>query len=101
MSDTLEDLENECRRATADFLALDWGLSKPKVRAAVNEMLSGSKLFTSSMAFLLKECTKLPVQAEPARRLNDLVGAISILRTRRRQTENRSTENVGHRSLEV
>ena len=101
MSDTLDDLENECRRATADFLGLAWGHSKPKVRAAVNEMLSGSKLFTSSMAFLLKECTKLPVQAEPARRLNDLVGAISVLRTRKRQTENRSTETPVYRGLEV
>ncbi|MEO6568346.1 MAG: hypothetical protein ABIO94_06245 [Opitutaceae bacterium] len=101
MSDSLDDLENECRRATADFLALDWGHSKSKVRAAVNEMLSGSKLFTSSMAFLLKECTKLPVQAEPARRLNDLIGAISILRTRKRQTENGSSETPARRSLEV
>src|SRR5215203_511826 len=101
MSDTLEDLEKECRRATADFLALDWGHSKPKVRDAVNEMLSGSKLFTSSMAFLLKECTKLPVQAEPARRLNDLVGAISMLRTRKRQAENRPGEKSVRRSLEV
>ncbi|MEO7414485.1 MAG: hypothetical protein ABIZ81_14125 [Opitutaceae bacterium] len=88
MSENIDHLESECRRATADFLALDWGYVKPRVRAAVNEMLSGSKLFTSSMAFLLKETTKLPVQAEPARRLNDLVGVISMLRTRKRQTEN-------------
>jgi hypothetical protein len=85
--DDLSQLESECRRATAEFLALDWGSVKSRVRAAVAEMLSGSNLSTSAMAFLLKESTKLPVQAEPARHLNDLVNAISALRTRRRQVE--------------
>lgn len=86
-SDDLNQLENECRRAADAFLALDWGYSKPKVRAAVTEMLSNSSLYTSSMAFLLRESTKLPVQAAPASHLNDLVNAISALRTRKRQVE--------------
>jgi hypothetical protein len=93
-SDDLSQLESECRRATDEFLALDWGYSKPRVRAAVVEMLSGSKLYTSSMAFLLKESTRLPVQAEPARHLNDLVNAISALRVRRRQVEAFSSDDA-------
>jgi hypothetical protein len=87
MSDSLQRLENECRRAAADFLSLDWGSSKSKVEAAVNELLSHSRRFTDSMAFLMKESTKLPVQAEPARRLNVLVGTVSMLRTWRRHAE--------------
>ncbi|HEX2852651.1 MAG TPA: hypothetical protein VHO24_05390 [Opitutaceae bacterium] len=87
MNDALKELEIECQRAAEEFLSLNWGNSKPRVRAAVDEMLSGSKLFTSSMAWLLRESVKLPVQAEPARRLNDLVVAISALRARKSQLE--------------
>lgn len=87
MNQDLKELEVECHRAAEALLALNWGNAKTKVRAAVTEMLSGSKLFTSSMAWLLKESTKLPVQAGPARRLNDLVVAISALRAQKSQLE--------------
>lgn len=96
-SDDLSQLESECRRATEAFLALDWGHAKPRVRAAVSEMLSSSKLYTSSMAFLLKESTKLPVQAAPASHLNDLVNAISALQARKRQVELFSSEDAMRR----
>lgn len=87
MKDTLQELEFECKRIAEELVSLNWGNSKPRVRAAVDEMLSGSKLFTSSMDWLLKESTKLPVQAEPARRLNELVLAISAFRARKSQME--------------
>jgi hypothetical protein len=87
MSDDLSQLDVECRRAADEFLSLDWGYSKPRVVSAVNEMLAGSRLYNASMAFLLRESIKLPVQAEPARRLNDLVSAIRSLRIRQRQLE--------------
>jgi hypothetical protein len=83
----LKELEQECHRAAEELLAINWGTSKTKVRAAVEEMLAGSKLFTSSMGWLLKESAKLPVQAEPARKLNDLVSAISALQNRKREKD--------------
>ena len=97
--DDLSQIESECRRATDEFLALDWGHSKPRVRSAVDEMLLGSRLYTTSMAFLLRECTKLPVQQEPARRLNDLVSAIAALRMRKRQIEAFSTSDEMRRGM--
>lgn len=87
MNQELKELETECQRAAEELLALNWGNAKPRVHAAVTEMLSGSKLFTTSMAWVLKESTKLPFQAEPARKLNDLVVAISNLRARKSQLE--------------
>jgi hypothetical protein len=87
MNHALRELEIECTRAADELLSLNWGSAKPKVQAAVNELLSGSKLFTSSMGYLLKASTQLPVQAEPARRLHDLVNAVTALRTRKSQME--------------
>lgn len=87
MTDELRELEMECQRAADAVLALNWGNAAPRVRAAVSEMRSGSKLFTSSMAWLLKESAKLPFQVEPARKLHDLVTAISNLRAKQSQLE--------------
>jgi len=99
MSDDLSHLDAECQRAAADFLSLDWGYAKPRVCTAVDDMLADSRLFNSAMAYLLKESTKLPVQAEPARRLNDLVSAISTLRTRRRQVEAYSSHSPARQGV--
>lgn len=85
--DEMRKLEVECNRAAEEFIGINWGNSKTKVRAAVAEMMLGSNLFTSSMGFLLKECAKLPVQYQPARRLNDLVVALTELRAKKSQLE--------------
>jgi hypothetical protein len=93
--DEIEQLEIECDRIAEEFLALNWGTSKAKVRGAVSEMLGGAKIFSSSMAWLLKESSKLPVQDEPARKLHDLVDAISALRMRKNQIESAEEPEQG------
>lgn len=76
-----KELEIECHRAAEELLALNWGNTKPRVRAAVAEMLAGSK----ALQLVHGVAAELPVQAEPARRLNDLVVAITALRVRQSQ----------------
>jgi hypothetical protein len=86
MDETLNELRAECRRAAEEFLAVEsWGSAKPRARAALDEMIAGSKLATSSMAWLVRQTPKLPVQAEPARRLHEFVQAVAALRAREAQ----------------
>ncbi|HEX2852647.1 MAG TPA: hypothetical protein VHO24_05365 [Opitutaceae bacterium] len=74
-------LRAERDRAVREFLALEgWACSKIKVQAAVNEMVNGTRLSTSSLAWLLMQIRNIPVQAQPARRLNDLTQAIAACR---------------------
>ena len=81
MDMTLDQLRAERDRAVRDFLALDgWSCPKTKVHAAVQEMVNGTKLATSSLGWLLNQIRNLPVQSQPARRLNDLTHAIAAYR---------------------
>ena len=83
MDSLLTELHAECDRAAREFLSIaGWHCPTWKVKAAVDEMRSGSPLASSRMGWLLRQTTDLPVQAEPNRRLHDLVSAISALRSR-------------------
>lgn len=81
MEISLKELRAERDRALREFLALEgWACSKIKVQTAVNEMVNGTKLSTSSLAWLLMQIRNIPVQSQPARRLNDLTQAIAAYR---------------------
>jgi hypothetical protein len=92
--DEIEQLEFQCQRNAAEFLALDWGTAEVKARTVVTEMLEGGKLFSVSMAWLLNESVKIPVQHRPIRKLHDLIVAISALRLRRNQVMFRSAHEA-------
>lgn len=78
MDISLEDLRAERDHAARELLALDgWRCPKAKVRGAVHEMIEGTRLATTSLAWLLAEIRNFPVQLQPARRLNDLTQAIA------------------------
>jgi hypothetical protein len=78
-----EQLRAELDRAVRDFLALEgWRCSKVTVRVAVNELVTRSKRSTFSLAWLLDQISKLPVQAEPARRLHDLMQIVAAMEER-------------------
>jgi hypothetical protein len=86
MDETLNELRAECERAAENFLAIEnWGSAKSRARAALGEMIAGSKLATSSMAWLVGQTPKLPVHAEPSRRLHEFVLAVAALRAREAQ----------------
>lgn len=79
----LLELEAECERAAQDFLRIEgWTCAKWKVRSAVAELRAGSPLASSAMEWLLRQTVSLPVQAEPNRRLHDLVQAIAAKKNR-------------------
>jgi hypothetical protein len=83
MDSVLRELEAECERAAQEFLQIEgWSCPKWKVRDAVAELRAGSPLATSAMEWLLRQTLKLPVQAEPNRRLHDLVHAIAARKNR-------------------
>ena len=82
MDPVLQELDAECERTARDFLQIEgWTCPKWKVRAAVEQLRAGSPLSSSAMAWLLKQTVNLPVQAEPNRRLHDLVHAIANRRS--------------------
>ena len=81
METALNDLRAECDRTAREFLAIEgWKCPKWKVENYVKELRSSSALSSSAMGWLLRQTTTLPVQAEPARRLHELVHAITALR---------------------
>lgn len=83
MEPSLQELHEECERAAQEFLSIrGWPCQKSKVEAAVAEIRRGSRYAGSSMSWLLDQIGKLPVQEQPARRLNDLVQALAALRHR-------------------
>lgn len=78
-----QDLYEECERAAQEFLSIrGWACQKSKVEVAVAEIRLGSRSAGSSMSWLLDQIAKIPVQEQPARRLNDLIQAIAALRER-------------------
>ena len=80
MEKHLQQLREERERAAREFLAIEgWACSKAEINAAVIEIMSGSKLATSSLAFLLRQISHVSARAEPARRLNDLTRAIAAV----------------------
>lgn len=88
MEISIEQLRDERDRAVREFLALEgWACSKIKVQAAVKELVNGTRLSTSSLAWLLMQIRNIPVQAQPARRLNDLTQAIAAYREAAASTE--------------
>lgn len=80
----LNELQAECDRAAQEFLAMDgWTCPKAKVRTIVGEMIAGSRVSTATLSWLLNHIERLPVQAEPARRLHDLTEAVAALHARK------------------
>lgn len=87
MDTELRILEIEAQHTAAEFLALNWGTSRSKVRAAVEELIAGTQLSSSSMGYLLRQSSKLPVQDEPARKLHDLVTVVTALHEKKKIDE--------------
>ena len=78
---TLQELREECDRATREFLSVrGWPCPKYKVDDAVAEIRLGSRLAQASMSWLLDQIPKIPEAEKPALRLNDLIQALAALR---------------------
>jgi hypothetical protein len=92
MDTSLQDLYEECERAAQEFLSIrGWACQKSKVEEAVAEIRRGSRSAGSSTSWLLDQIAKLPVQEQPARRLNDLIQSIAALRAREAPLEIRNS----------
>ena len=88
MTNSLLHLQFECDRAAREFLALAaWGFNRSAVRAAVNQLTSGSSQSTSAFAWLVEHTGKLPQQDEAAQLLHQLVKADAALRAQRERPE--------------
>lgn len=98
VDDYLEYQRVECERCATEFLALNWGASQPKVSAIVGDMLAGGKLYSVSTLWLLHASRELSVREEPARRLDELIGAISTWRIRWAHRESFTLEQI-HRDV--
>jgi hypothetical protein len=79
----LHQLQAECDRAVAEFLAIEgWPCQKHKVETAVREIAGGTRSANSCLAWLLNLIPRLPSHVEPARRLHDLTQAVAALQAR-------------------
>ncbi|HEX2855533.1 MAG TPA: hypothetical protein VHO24_20020 [Opitutaceae bacterium] len=77
-----------CDRAAREFLALAaWGFNRTAVRAAVNQLTSGTHQPPSALAWLVEHVAKLPQHDEAERLLHDLVQADAALRIHRSRPE--------------
>ncbi|MEO7413831.1 MAG: hypothetical protein ABIZ81_10775 [Opitutaceae bacterium] len=79
---THKQIVKEC---VEDFLSIEWGEDKTKIRLAVREVVTGSDLSNTSLAFLLDEIGKLPASGEPARMLNNLVSVSAAVSPQRKR----------------
>ena len=88
MRNTFLHLQFECDRAAREFLALAaWGFNRSAVRAAVNQLTSGSTQSSSAYAWLVEHTAKLPESETAERLLQDLVRADAALREYRARPE--------------